>query len=107
MTLIIKPPKEEQPAPPSPWVELIRALPEMTMEAFATKFGRDIHVDVKVKYDAAGGRTPVFSFVMAQPGLLPLPAEREWFDGYVSGYRQCCNSVLDMLDAGTNEQAVS
>lgn len=95
------------PPPPSPWVELARALPQTVMEAFAEKFGHDIHVDVKVKYDAAGNRTPVFSFVMAKPGLLPTAIERAWFDAYVLGYRQCCNTVLDMFDAATNAQAVS
>lgn len=95
------------PPPPSPWVELARALPQMVMEAFADKFGRDIHVDVKVKYDAAGNRTPVFSMAMAKPGLLPTAIERAWFDAYVLGYRQCCNNVLDMLNAPTNAQAVS
>lgn len=93
--------------PPSPWIGLIRALPEMTMEAFAEKFGHDIHIDMKVKYDAVSNRTPVFTFVMAKPGLLPTAIERAWFDAYVLGYRQCCNIVLDMFDAASNAQAVS
>ena len=95
-------------APPSPWVELVRAMPQMAMEAFAAKFGKDIHVDMKVQTDTESGRkSPVFSFVHAKPGLLPTPIEREWFDGYVLGFRQCCNMVLDMFDAASNAQRPS
>lgn len=99
---------EQTPAPHvSPWVALAREMPEHVMDAFAEKFGRDIHVDMKVKYDAAGNRVPVFTFVMAKPGLLPTAIERAWFDAYVLGYRQCCNRVLDMLDAASAGQVAS
>jgi hypothetical protein len=95
------------PSPPAPWVQLARMMPEMAMEAFAEKFGKDIHVDMKVQTDAAGNRAPVFSFTHATPGLLPTAIEREWFAGYVLGFRQCCNQVLDMFDAAANMQVPS
>lgn len=94
-------------SPPSPWADVARAMPHAAMEAFAEKFGHDIHVDMKIGTDAAGRRHPVFTFVMAKPGLLPTAIERAWFDAFVLGYRTCCNLVLDQLDAAASGQVLS
>lgn len=93
--------------PPSPWVALVRALPEMAEMAFAEKFDKAITVDMKIARDIEGRPTPTFSFTLAKPGLLPTAIERAWFDGYVSGYRKSCNMVLDMFDAASNAQVPS
>lgn len=94
--------------PPSPWVGLIRALPEMAANAFLAKFARPIEVWVDLRTDPESGRPfPVFSFRHHKPGLLPTAIESAWFEAYVLAYRECCNIVLDMLDPVANAQSVS
>lgn len=83
--------------PPSPWEQLVRSLIPQTEAAFLAEFKHPIRVDMRVRRSPEGRPVPTFHMAMAKTGLLPTAIERTWFEAYVSGYRQCCNIVLDLL----------
>lgn len=65
---------------------------------FEAKFGYPIAVKTEILEDEAGKSHVAFSFTLAKPGMLPTKIEREWFDGFIVGYRCCCSVFRYLLE---------
>lgn len=82
------------PTPPDPLTAAMREIGPAAMRWFLDVHGRSILVDAKPVDLPTGGRTVVFSFRLAKPGLIPTAIERRTFDAFIAGYRSAINIAL-------------
>jgi hypothetical protein len=66
--------------------------------AFLAQFGKTIEFYVEARDTEGGGRVAIFKFRMSRPGLLPTAIERQWFDGFVSGFKAFYNHAAMLLE---------
>lgn len=84
------------------WHELAKLLFPMTQRAFLQKFGKEITCQVRMAEDGSG--RPQFGFQLDKPGLLPTAIEREWFGGFVAGYRAAVDLGLEIFIPAAEEE---
>lgn len=88
---------------PTIWHELAKLLFPMTQRAFLQRFGKEITCQVRMADD--GSNRPQFGFQLNKPGLLPTALEREWFGGFVAGYRAAVDLGMDICTPQAEEVA--
>jgi hypothetical protein len=66
--------------------------------AFLAQFGKTIECYVEAKETEDLGRVALFKFRLSRPGLLPTAIERQWFEGFVSGFKAFYNHASMLLE---------
>lgn len=86
------------PAIPSPLHEAASQIGRQAAANFRKKFGHGIIVEASRVELPGGGSDMAFRFRAEKPGLLPTALERDWFQGFIAGYRTACNVLTFLLD---------
>lgn len=94
------------PQPTEPFVLLAQQLVPQVQAAFMSRFDRAIDVGVTKIEDPESphGFTVNFEFRMNKPGLLPTALEREFFNGFVTGYQAATQISVEILMTTTADQ---
>jgi hypothetical protein len=83
--------------PMTPMRSLIIGIGPAVQQAFYETFGQPIAVFAGPSPDGV-----VYRFEMDKPGLLPTKIEREWFDGYISGWRASASLAFTLYEPEGN-----
>ena len=86
---------------------MVRAMGEYVCEAFEAKFERRIILNPIPKQDENGNAYLDFAFCHVKPGLLPTAIEKEWFQGFIAGYKTATNIGMLAQEELLNREATT